>query len=232
MSTKEPGMNRQHSTGPRIDVTQDGPYLVSGGLPLGEQWITTNAAGESLDYRAGKVYPAAQQYALCRCGQSANKPYCDGTHAKAGFDGTETASRAPYAEQAETISGPAISLTDASALCAFARFCDREGQVWNLVKRTDKPDAPDLVAQEAGHCPGGRLVARSRGSNHAIEPAFEPSLGLIVDTARNVNGPIWVRGGVPVFSADGQGREVRNRMALCRCGRSSNKPFCDGSHAA
>jgi hypothetical protein len=58
-----------------------------------------------------------------------------------------------------------------------------------------------------------------------------PSLGLIEDTARHVSGPIWVRGGVPVVSADGQPYEIRNRVALCRCGRSANKPFCNGSHA-
>ena len=34
------------------------------------------------------------------------------------------------------------------------------------------------------------------------------------------------------FSADGKTYEIRNRMTLCRCGRSDNKPFCNGSHAA
>ena len=54
-------------------------------LPLSEQWIVTNAEGESLDYREGKKHPAQPQYALCRCGQSANKPFCDGAHARTGF---------------------------------------------------------------------------------------------------------------------------------------------------
>jgi hypothetical protein len=58
----------------KIEVTKDGPYLVSGDLPLSGQSIVTNAEGESLDYREEKKYPAQQQYALCRCGQSANKP--------------------------------------------------------------------------------------------------------------------------------------------------------------
>lgn len=66
----------------KIEVTKDGPYLVTGGLPLSEQWIATNPEGESLDYREGKKYPAPPQYALCRCGQSANKPFCDGSHKK------------------------------------------------------------------------------------------------------------------------------------------------------
>jgi CDGSH-type Zn-finger protein len=41
---------------------------------------------------------------------------------------------------------------------------------------------------------------------------------------------LWVRGGIPVISADGFAYEVRNRVTLCRCGASANKPFCDGSH--
>jgi CDGSH-type Zn-finger protein len=225
-------MKKKEHHGAKIEVTKDGPYLVSGGVPLGEQWIETNDEGESLDYRDGKTYPTPQQYALCRCGQSGNKPFCDGTHKKVSFDGTETASRAPYIERAETIEGPTMLLTDVENLCAFARFCDPKGRVWNLVQQADSPETRKLVEHEAGHCPAGRLVVWDRATGEAIEPKFEPSIGLIEDTARQVSGPIWVRGGIPVVSVDGEAYEVRNRMTLCRCGRSANKPFCDGSHAA
>ncbi len=142
----------------KIEITKDGPYLVSGSLPLSEQWIVTNAEGESLDYQEGKKYPAQPQYALCRCGQSANKPFCDGSHKKVQFDGTETASQQPYLKQAETIEGPTMLLTDQENLCAFARFCDPKGRIWNLVAQTDNPEAQQLVKYEAGHCPAGRLV--------------------------------------------------------------------------
>jgi CDGSH-type Zn-finger protein len=216
----------------RIEVTKDGPYLVTGSLPLSEQRIVTNAKGESLDYEESRQYPEQPQCALCRCGHSDNKPFCDGTHKKVHFDGTETAGRKPYREQAETFEGPAMLLTDAESLCAFARFCDPKGRIWNLVGLTDDPEARRLVEYEAGHCPGGRLVASDRKTGQPIEPEFEASLGLIEDTAKGVSGPIWVRGGIPVFAADGETYEVRNRVTLCRCGRSGNKPFCDGSHAA
>ena len=96
----------------KIEILKDGPYLVSGGLPLSEQHIVTNEEGESLDYREGKKYPAPAQYSLCRCGQSGNKPFCDATHKKVQFDGTETASREPYIQQAEAIEGPTVQLTD------------------------------------------------------------------------------------------------------------------------
>ena len=216
----------------KIEILKDGPYLVSGGLPLSEQHIVTNEEGESLDYREGKKYPAQAQYALCRCGQSGNKPFCDGTHKKVQFDGTETASREPYIQQAEAIEGPTVQLTDAENLCAFARFCDPKGRIWNLVEQTDDPETRKIVEYEAGHCPAGRLVVWDRKTEKAIEPKFKPSLGLIEDTAKQLRGPIWVRGGIPVVAADGQTYEIRNRMTLCRCGRSANKPFCDGSHAA
>jgi CDGSH-type Zn-finger protein len=225
-------MNKKQHPGAKIEVTKDGPYLVSGELPLGEKWIVTNAEGESLDYRDGKKYPTQAQYALCRCGHSGNKPFCDGTHKKVSFDGTETASRLPYSERAETIEGPTMLLTDVENLCAFARFCDPKGQVWNLVQQADNPETRRLVEHEAGHCPSGRLIVWDKNTGEAIEPKFEQSIGLIEDTAKQVSGPIWVRGGVPVVSANGDTYEVRNRVTLCRCGRSANKPFCDGSHAA
>ena len=222
----------------QITITVDGPYLVQGAMPLAHQHIVTNPQGESLSWREGKTVavPATDRYALCRCGQSATKPFCDGAHQRVGFDGTEVASREPYDVQAEHIDGPTLVLDDAKALCAFARFCDPNGQVWNLVLEGDRPAAARLVAQQAGDCPGGRLRARRRtqaqAGSHAVEPHFEPSIGLVQDTAKGVSGPLWVRGGVQVLGADGSAYEIRNRVALCRCGASGNKPFCDGSHVS
>jgi CDGSH-type Zn-finger protein len=229
---KEQTVSQEQQPSPQIVVSENGPYLVSGNLPLNEQWIVTNAQGESLDYREGESYPAPPEYALCRCGQSSNKPFCDGSHEKVRFDGTETASRQPYLDQVEVFEGPTMLLADAEGLCAFARFCDPKGRIWNLVYQTDDPEARRLVEYESGHCPGGRLVAFDRETGESVEPEYEPSLGLIEDTARRVSGPIWVRGAIPVVSANGTSYEVRNQIALCRCGRSDNKPFCNGSHAA
>jgi len=215
---------------PQIEITPNGPYLVVGGLPLSEQWIVTNAEGDSLEYREGKQFPPQLRYALCRCGQSATKPFCDGTHAKVGFDGTETASHEPYHLQAGTIDGPTLRLTDQENLCASARFCDPKGKIWKLVK-LDTDEAREIVKHEAAHCPSGRLVIWDKATGKAIEPEFAPSHGLIEDTEKKVHGPIWVRGGIPVVSASGKTYEIRNRLTLCRCGSSANKPFCDGAHA-
>jgi CDGSH-type Zn-finger protein len=56
--------------------------------------------------------------------------------------------------------------------------------------------------------------------------------GLIEDPVEGCSGPIWLRGGAALISADGRQYEVRNNMTVCRCGASKNKPFCDGSHAS
>ncbi|HBR25813.1 MAG TPA: iron-binding protein, partial [Rhizobiales bacterium] len=95
-----------------IRVSKDGPYLVSGDLPLTVVTIGANDEGESVRFEWGRKLPHKAQVALCRCGGSASKPYCDGARTKIGFDGTETAAREPYVEQAKVIAGPTMSLTD------------------------------------------------------------------------------------------------------------------------
>lgn len=215
----------------KITVSINGPYLVEGALPITTQTIVTNDAGESVAWLEGDSFKSKESYHLCRCGQSSTKPFCDGTHLRNGFDGTETASREPYLAQAQMQTGPSLDLTDVESLCAFGRFCDPAGQVWNLVEEEGE-EAARLTIREAGLCPSGRLVAWDRSTNVAIEPHFEPSLGLIEDPKLGVSGAIWVRGGIPIISGDGEAYEVRNRVTLCRCGASRNKPFCDGSHVS
>jgi len=216
----------------RVVVSKNGPYLVTGSVPLAKQTIVADREGGSEEWKESDPFPAQASYALCRCGQSASKPFCDGTHQKVGFDGTETASREPYRKQAQVMEGPALSLTDAEKLCAFARFCDPHGQVWNQVERTDDAQVAKLFVRQVNNCPSGRLVAWERSTGKPIEHALPVSIGLIEDPPQGVSGPLWLRGGIPVASADGHAYEVRNRVTLCRCGASKNKPFCDGSHAA
>jgi CDGSH-type Zn-finger protein len=200
------------ASGPmRIVVRKDGPFQTSGHIPLSVGIIGIDSEGFSYEWREGKAYPSQERYSLCRCGQSKQKPFCDGTHSKIGFDGTETATRKQYLDQAERIEGPSLTLTDAPILCAAARFCDRAGGIWDLVQQSDNPEARAIAIDEAANCPSGRLV-------------------LVEDPQEDMNGPIWVRGRIPVESADGSVYELRNSVALCRCGQSSNKPFCDGSH--
>lgn len=215
-----------------IRVSENGPYLVSGGLPLGEQAIGIDEQDNAWSWVEGEGREAGERYALCRCGHSSNKPFCDGTHTTVGFDGTETASREPYAAGAESVDGPTMSVEDNEALCAFARFCDGYGGIWTKVGQTDSDATRVLVAHEGTHCPSGRLVVHDKNAgNAAVEPNHPPSIVCVDDPQQEVSGPLWVRGGVTIVAADGETYEVRNRVTLCRCGQSSNKPFCDGTHA-
>ena len=121
----------------KITISKNGPYLVAGDVSLAIETIGTNEKSESTEWKQGKRFSVTEPYALCRCGGSKNKPFCDGTHAKVSFDGTETASHKTVMEQAEVIDGPVMQLADDQELCAFARFCDPNGQVWSQVENTD-----------------------------------------------------------------------------------------------
>src|ERR1700756_3614928 len=96
-----------------LSVMANGPYMVSGGLTVSMMTIGADANGESVVWLEPALPPPGASYALCRCGASQTKPYCDGSHVKVGFEGTETASRAPYLEQAELWDGPVLELMDA-----------------------------------------------------------------------------------------------------------------------
>jgi CDGSH-type Zn-finger protein len=212
---------------PRIKIVKDGPYLVSGSVPLTEKIIVQK--GKCNEYHQGRELPVAETYALCRCGKSQNAPFCDGAHAKAGFDGTETASKAAYVDRATLQEGPNLDLMD-DRRCAFARFCHREeGLVWDLIAASDNSHYRSEAIEAASDCPTGRLVARDK-DGHPFEPAFEPSIDILQDPQKRVSGPLFVKGRIPIESADGSEYEVRNRVALCRCGESDNIPFCDAAH--
>jgi CDGSH-type Zn-finger protein len=214
----------------RIVVSKDGPYLVTGGLPLGKEISAVGEEGEPERWVKGKQYPRQEKYALCRCGQSGKQPFCDGAHADVGFDGTEKASRKSYEEQAEKMEGPDLDLKDAESFCASARFCVPKGGTWRLTLRSRDPEKKRTAIEQACNCPSGRLVACDKQTGAPIEPDFEPSISLIEDPHAESSGPVWAKGGVTIESADGGTYETRNRVTLCRCGGSSNKPFCDGTH--
>jgi CDGSH-type Zn-finger protein len=213
-----------------IVVTRNGPYEVDGGIPLATQTIVTDAEGNARDGREGPPIQAPVRYRLCRCGHSSSKPFCDDTHLTVGFDGTETASRRPYIDAAERTKGPTLELTDQRSLCADARFCDPDGTIWRRIAGTGDAGVRTTVEAMASRCPSGRLVVRDQATDKPLEPVLEPSIGLVEDPTAGVSGPLWVRGRIPIRSEDGAAYEVRNRVTLCRCGASKNKPFCDGSH--
>jgi CDGSH-type Zn-finger protein len=218
-------MNKQ----PRILIKKNGAYLVSGNVPLSKEIAVTKRV-YPIKWKKGESYPDRENYLLCRCGKSLKKPYCDGTHTKCGFDGAETAHNDKYVSRAEKTHGPTLDLTDVEELCSGARFCDVAGGAWTLTEKSDKPQSKQTAIQQACDCPSGRLVAWDPSTGTPMEPHFEPSISVTEDPGANVSGPLWVKGGIPVVSENGAAYETRNRVTLCRCGESKNKPFCDGEH--
>lgn len=213
---------------PTIEVTKDGPYVVRGGVPVQRQTIVTDEKGESVAWRAGEHLGSRPTCTLCRCGASDTKPFCDGSHTTIAFDGTETASHADYEDAADVIEGPRVDLRDQVELCADARFCAAKGKEWRRVL-LDDDESKAVVIEESNLCPSGRYTAVEHdGTVH--EPELEPAIGPVEDPKAGVSGPLWVQGGIPVTGADGAPYQVRNRVTLCRCGKSANKPFCDGTH--
>jgi CDGSH-type Zn-finger protein len=180
----------------RISVTENGPYIVSGDVPLVRLSIETNEKGESVSWGEGERIPTPYRYQLCRCGHSKDKPFCDGSHSQGGFEGTETAGHESYASLAVSIEGPGVVLRDARKLCAEARYCDRAGGLWNLVERCDDEAVLKLAREEAEMCPSGRYVLCESEVGDDCEPELEAPIGVVEDPHLGVSGPLFVRGGI------------------------------------
>lgn len=222
-------MNTSKAEGMSITITEDGPYIVSGSVPLRIGIIEQGDGHKIMTY--GKEFPLQETYALCRCGHSKNHPFCDGSHVAAHFNGTEVAARDPYEKRAEIFAGEEMDLLDDNR-CAFARFCHRkEGDVWTL---TEIAGSDKHLQEEALHasteCPAGRLTHVRKSDGTLLEPDLEPCIVILQDSEKNASSGLYVQGGIRLIGADGAEYELRNRYTLCRCGHSRNKPFCDASH--
>ncbi|HUR35631.1 MAG TPA: ferritin-like domain-containing protein [Vicinamibacterales bacterium] len=207
-----------------IKVLENGPYLVVGGVPLNRKSVVFSELHEPLTWRKDATLESDATYRLCRCGQSSHKPFCDNTHARVGFNGTETASTTPSAQRARRFVGTNITMTDDSILCMHGGFCGNHAEkVWQMMDHTDDTRVRFTVMQMVERCPSGKLGYEVDGV--PIEPDLPAAISVTKD------GPLWVTGGIPVTMSNGQTLEVRNRVTLCRCGQSKNKPLCDGTHA-
>lgn len=199
---------------PTIQVTENGPYRCEGGLEV------RDARGNALD--------APKRFLLCRCGGSSNKPFCDGTHARVGFDGTETADPGPIAARHDNYLGEDLTIHDDRTVCAHAGFCtDNLAAVFKLGEEPwINAGAADTAAilDQVKRCPSGALSVTTGDDQNPLED------DLSIRVQPVPNGPYRVTGAVQVLAADGTPYEIRNRQTLCRCGGSPNKPFCNGTH--
>ncbi|MDL2281961.1 CDGSH iron-sulfur domain-containing protein [Parabacteroides sp. OttesenSCG-928-G06] len=214
----------------KIKVMKDGPYQVVGNIPLNQLSFVADKKGASTGYKEIQKYKVDDTYYLCRCGRSKNYPFCDGSHMSGvPFDGTETARHKTYEQMAEEIEGKQVDLLDAEELCAVARFCDTYSSTWNLVTESDAPESVEIINRQCADCPSGRLTMVTKEGKR-IEPELPQEISLLEDMPAEAHGPIWVKGGIPIEDAEGNFYPIRNRVTLCRCGKSKNKPFCDAAH--
>jgi CDGSH-type Zn-finger protein len=216
------GVNEQT---PTIRIETGGPYRVSGSVPLARTHRVKNGSGEPVDWAPLEPLATGKRYALCRCGHSSTKPFCDDSHDRVAWDGAETADRGSRQERATTYPGDGVVMTDDRSICSHAGFCrNRTSTVWKMIEETADAAVRARLERMVELCPSGALDHADDEHGPPFEPPFASGVAVTKD------GPLWVRGGVQVLSADGSTYEVRNRVTLCRCGRSANKPFCDGTH--
>ncbi|MBT8386024.1 MAG: CDGSH iron-sulfur domain-containing protein [Ignavibacteria bacterium] len=195
---------------PSITPTPDGPYLVKGLKNF------TNKKG-SIEIK--------ETMALCRCGESANKPFCDGTHTKIGFSSAKLEGRVE--DKRENYKGKKITIHDNRGICAHAGRCtDGLASVFRLKKEPwiipDAATANEITAT-IQKCPSGAL-SYSVDDVENRDRDGEPNIFVAP------NGPYLVSGGpdlVDTTRAEGASEE---HFTMCRCGGSKNKPFCDGTH--
>lgn len=207
----------------RIRIENGGPYLIEGGIPLVRKSIVYSEWGEPMTWRREDEIATPETYRLCRCGQSGHKPFCDGSHRRVGFEGTENPPPEPSAELQVRTEGTHMTLTDYRPICAQAGFCgNRFRHVWQMMGDTGDSQVRFEAMHRTELCPSGRLTYEVDGV--PIEPDLPREIGVVKD------GPYWVTGGLPITLSDGRTLGVRNRVTLCRCGQSNIKPLCDGSH--
>lgn len=196
---------------PTIECKPDGPYLV------------TNL--EDLRGWKGDRIETKPVMALCRCGGSANKPFCDGTHQRNGFSGARLADRS--ADKRESYQGGRIVIHDNRSICAHAGHCTAD--LKSVFRYKSEPwidpagAAAEAIIDTIRRCPSGALSYTLDGVK-GVDQEREPAITVTKD------GPYAVTGGAGLLEASWAQGASTEHYTLCRCGGSKNKPFCDGTH--
>jgi CDGSH-type Zn-finger protein/truncated hemoglobin YjbI len=204
---------------PEIRVSLNGPYFVAN-LTEFRNWL-------------GEELPCKHEMELCRCGQSSNKPYCDGSHAQANFSGAKDSKR--VSDKRDAYQGQQLEIFDNRGICAHSGFCtDRLASVFHAGREpfiTPSGGRLDEILQAVRTCPSGALSFGIDGmeARKQVDQRRTASIEVSKDGPYRLSGGIRLVDelGNDVPRADGFSRE---HFSLCRCGHSQNKPFCSGMH--
>ena len=202
---------------PKIACLSNGPYyLLNDPTPKVIPHIQSST---------GEPRATITGVALCRCGGSNNKPFCDGTHGKIGFADTKLTdgslnTRVNYV-------GKKIAIHDNRGICAHAGHCtDNLAPVFKLNEEPwIDPDGATVekIIDTVKRCPSGALSYTVENIEHRDQDR-EPMVTVTKD------GPYAITGGIELVN-QARGEEASTEhYTLCRCGGSKNKPFCDGTH--
>jgi CDGSH-type Zn-finger protein/truncated hemoglobin YjbI len=206
---------------PRIQTVPGGPYVLTNPQDLYDY------LGAPLDIRP--------TMALCRCGQSAVKPACDGACHRTGFNDAKDPGRVP--DRRDSYVGQQVAVLDNRGICQHSGYCtDRLATVFHLGQEpfvTPSGGRMDEIIRAVRDCPSGALsyALDDLEARAQVDYAGHRDPAVVVSK----DGPYRVTGGIPLV--DGDGADVprntgasREHYALCRCGHSQNKPFCSGMH--
>ncbi|MFZ3069511.1 MAG: CDGSH iron-sulfur domain-containing protein [Anaerolineaceae bacterium] len=219
----------------KIVVVENGPYKVLGKISLVRKTQIVSEFGEPLTWeKLGDIQTGSDTYLLCRCGKSKNMPFCDQTHLRSGFDGTEQAKTAgPSRWQITFPGGTRLIVTKDVSLCMNSGFCNlRNTGIDQLTRASDDTQLRSLAIAMVERCPSGSLTYKVEPASAIIEPDYPQQIADTIEITSDgpIAGPLWVTGCVPIERADGKPFTARNRVTLCSCGQSNNKPLCDGTH--
>ncbi len=202
---------------PKIACLPNGPYYLLNDM--------TPKAIPNIQTSKGGPCSTITGVALCRCGGSNNKPFCDGTHGKNGFTDEKLADgsldkRANYV-------GKRITIHDNRGICAHAGYCtDNLASVFKLKEEPwihPEGAAVKEIIDTIKRCPSGALSYTVDNVEHRDQDR-EPMVTVTKD------GPYAITGGIELLEQPlGEGASIEH-YTLCRCGGSKNKPFCDGTH--
>lgn len=197
----------------KISLKPNGPIVLSAeGEPFP---VLRSATGD-------EIRPEKTVY-LCRCGASGNKPYCDGSHAAVGYSDANRCDR----DALLSAEAPGITVHFNRSICSGAGECVRNlpAVFVSGAKEWIRPAeaAVDQVIATVRRCPSGALTY-SRDGQTVTRDEPDVSVRIVGNGPYEITGPVefdaphWSRNASPTC------------FALCRCGKSSNAPFCDYSH--